>query len=92
MSLEEISSLREELETDDVGQKRYIMYRIFDLLLEEVYRINDEESPELTERVNKLNGIDGYIYKLSQEFLNSSSTLEKENKLDDMIERVERLR
>ncbi len=85
---EEIESLREELDTDDVGQKRYLMYTVFDLVLEKTYELNEEELPEVKNRVEELNGIDGYMYKLSQDFLTSSSTLEKERKLEKMVKYV----
>lgn len=88
--MEEIESLREELDTDDVGQKRYLMYRIFDMVLERVYEECGEELPPIDERVEGLNGINGYIYKLCQEFLTSSSTLEKEKKLEKMIDHMHR--
>lgn len=88
--LEEVQKLVDSLDTDDVGQKRYLMYRIFDQLLEKTYELNDHELPETEERVAKLNGLDGYMYKLAQEFLTSSSTLKKQQKLEKMVEHVER--
>lgn len=87
MSDSTIEELMEELDTDDVGQKRYLMYRIFDLLLDELYENSDREA-EVQERVQELRSFDGYMYKLAQEFLTSSSTLEKRRKLEKMIEHV----
>lgn len=83
--------LEELLNTDDVGQKRYLMYSIFDQVLEDFYRLQDEEVPETREVIEGLNGLDGYMYKLAQEFLTSSSTMEKEKKLEKMVDRVRRL-
>lgn len=86
--LEEAERLFEELETDDVGQKRYQMHRIFDILVEEVYREEGRDLPGINERVEQLRGSRGYFYKLAQEFLVSSSTLEKERKLEKMLEHL----
>ncbi|MFB6145560.1 MAG: hypothetical protein ABEJ99_03575 [Candidatus Nanohaloarchaea archaeon] len=80
----EIDQLWERLDTDDVAQKRYLMYQIFDLLLAECYEQDDEELPGVPERVEKLRGSEGYIYKLSQDFLTSSSTFEKKQKLEKL--------
>lgn len=79
-----IESLQERLETSDVGQKRYLMYRIFDQVLEKVYELRDETVDE-TEKVLNLKDGEGYLYKLSQDFLVSSSTGEKHRKLDKII-------
>ncbi len=87
-SLEEIDELVESLETDDVGQKRYMMYRIFDRLLDAIYEDRDFDVEE-EERVMQLRDSEGYLYKLSQDFLMSSSTGEKQRKLEKMIEYVE---
>ena len=80
-----IEKLRKELETDDVGQKRYLMYHILDQVLESHHE--QELRPE--ERISRLSKTDGYLYKLTQEFLTSSSTLEKERKLDKIMQHVE---
>jgi hypothetical protein len=82
MKLEEIDDLKEVLDTDDVGQKRYLMYRVFEQVLEEVH--NDLPEPEY--RVKELDGENGYVYKLAQDFLTSSSTMEKEKKLQKMLD------
>lgn len=87
-----LEDMEEKLETDDVGQKRYVMYNIFDQLLEEFYSLKEQDLPEVEERVKQLNGMDGYIYKMAQEFLTSSSTMEKEQKLEKMFERVKNIR
>ena len=87
-----IDDLLEELETDDVGQKRYLMYHVFDLLIEELYELKEQQLKDVAERVRSLRDFDGYMYKLAQEFLTSSSTLEKERKLEKMLDHVERLR
>lgn len=87
--LEEARKLFEQIDTGDVGQKRYQMYVVFNLLLEEAYESEDRELPEADERVSGLEGFQGYLYKLAQEFLTSSSTLEKERKLENMLEHLE---
>lgn len=85
-SIEEARELWEKLETDDVGQKRYLMYRIFDLMVEHVYSRKDEPVPDQELRVKKLKDSEGYIYKLSQDFLTSSSTFDKKKKLGKMLD------
>lgn len=87
--MSKLGELRESLETDDVGQKRYLMYRCFDLVLEKVYSENDLDLPETDERVRALKEFDGYTYKLAQDFLTSSSTHEKREKLEKMFDRID---
>lgn len=83
----EISDLQEELDTDDVAQKRYLMFHIFERLLDK--RLSVDEI-EISEKISKLKALDGYMYKLSQDFLTSSSTMKKENKLEKIIQHVKR--
>lgn len=85
MKLDEIDDLEEYLDTDDVAQKRYLMYHLFERVLEEVY----DDKPDVEDRVSELNGENGYLYKLAQDFLNSSSTMEKERKLQKMIDYID---
>lgn len=81
MSLEEIrESFQEVSEIEDVGEQRFQMYRILDTILTEL----DKDS------FRDLQGFDGYLYKLSQDFLTSSSTYEKEQKMEDILNRFER--
>lgn len=86
---DEIDNLKEELETDDVAQKRYLMFHIFEQLVEARLSIEDKKL-ETPEKISELKQIDGYMYKLSQDFLTSSSTIKKENTLEKIIEHVER--
>jgi hypothetical protein len=85
MSFEEIEELQEKLETKDVAQKRYLMYRMFEQVLEKVY----DEVPKPEQRVKQLQEGNGYLYKLAQDFLTESSTMKKEEKLEKMIEYIE---
>ena len=81
MSLEDARQKFEEVsETDDVGQKRYLLFQSFELVLEELGKDSFKE----------LDGFDGYLYKTSQEFLTSSSTYEKTQKMEDILGFVER--
>ncbi|MFB6208567.1 MAG: hypothetical protein ABEJ56_00335 [Candidatus Nanohaloarchaea archaeon] len=73
---------------DDVGQKRYSMHELLDYLLEIIYRKKEVVPVKDNYRIEKLQEFDGYMYKLAQEFLTSSSTLEKERKLEKMIDHV----
>lgn len=85
MSTDEIRKDFDELETDDVAEKRLRMFKIFEELID-----IRTEAENLVEGLRELEGNEGYMYKLSQEFLLSSSTMEKENKLEKIIEHVER--
>lgn len=84
----EKEEILDELDVEDVGQKRYMMNQILERLVEEAFDQKDEELPEAEERIQKLEEVNGYMYKLSQEFLISSSTLEKERKLEKMVEHL----
>lgn len=74
---------------EDVARKRYLMFHIFEELLDTRLSLEDIER-EIPEKINQLKQIDGYMYKLSQDFLTSSSTMKKENKLEKIIEYIER--
>jgi ATP phosphoribosyltransferase len=76
-------------EEEDVAQKRYLMFHIFEELLDTRLSLEDIER-EIPEKINQLKQIDGYMYKLSQDFLTSSSTMKKENKLEKIIQHIER--
>lgn len=78
----------QDLETVDVGQKRYLMNQLFDYLVRKQYLLKGEVPVKENYRVKKLKEFDGYMYKLAQDFLTSSSTLEKERKLEKMIDHV----
>jgi hypothetical protein len=81
---------REGIETDDVAQKRYTMYKLLDQIITEYTEKSIEEDLEPEKRLEKLKEIDGYMYKLSQDFLLSSSTMEKEQHLEKIIEKFQR--
>jgi hypothetical protein len=81
---------REGIETDDVAQKRYTMYKLLDLIITEYTEKSIEEDLEPEKRLEKLKEVDGYMYKLSQDFLLSSSTMEKEQYLEKIIEKFQR--
>lgn len=87
--LDNIEKLQQYLDTDDVAKKRYLMFHIFEKLLEARLSIEDTEL-EIPEKITELKQIDGYMYKLSQDFLTSSSTMEKENTLEKIIEHTKR--
>jgi hypothetical protein len=87
--LDDIEELQQYLDTDDVAQKRYLMFHIFEKLIDARLSIENTEL-EITEKISELKQIDGYMYKLSQDFLTSSSTMKKENKLEKIIEHIER--
>lgn len=78
--------LLQDIDSDDVAQKRLMMYKAFDYILEKHYLVCEEPLVKENYRLKKLKKFDGYMYKLSQEFLNSSSTAEKNRKLDKIVE------
>jgi len=80
---------KQDLEkTEDIGQKRYLMNEFFNYLLYQNYLLNDEVPVKDNYRIKKLQDFDGYMYKLAQEFLLASSTMEKEQKLEKVIKHV----
>lgn len=80
----------QDLKTDDVGQKRFKMFKLFEYLIDKSYELKGKTPVKDNYKLEKLKGFDGYMYKLAQEFLMSSSTMEKERKLEKMIEHVTR--
>jgi hypothetical protein len=84
MTSSKIEELRKKFEDikdlEDIGEKRYQMFKLFD----EILSILEKES------VSDLDGFDGYLYKLSQDFLTSSSTYEKKQKMENILNRVEK--
>lgn len=81
MSFEDAREFFEKVsDLEDVGEKRFLMFKALDEVLSELDR----------ESVKELNGFDGYLYKMSQDFLTSSSTMEKSNKMEKILDYVER--
>lgn len=76
----------QDIESKDVAQKRFLMYQTFDYIIKQHYLVCKQPLVKENYRLEKLKEFDGYMYKLSQEFLNSSSTAEKRRKLDDIIQ------
>jgi hypothetical protein len=85
---ERIEEFRQGLEKDDVAQKRFTMYRFFDYLLEKYFKLEAVEPGAPEERLEKLKDLNGHVYKISQDFLLASSTMEKEQHLDKIVEKV----
>lgn len=79
---------RQDLDHEDVGQRRHIMNDFFDFLVEQNYLLKGEIPVKQNYRIEKLKNFDGYMYKLAQEFLTQSSTMEKRNKLEKMSEHL----
>lgn len=77
----------DSLDTEDVASKRLEMHSIFTLALGE--RLSDDFD-EPVDALKELKDVDGYMYKLSQDFLLSSSTMEKETKLGKILEHLKR--
>ncbi len=85
MSTEEIRGKFDALDIEDVAEKRLRMFKIFEDLVESM-----ADKDTSVEALNELKDSNGYLYKLSQDFLLSSSTMDKEKKLEKMIGYVER--
>ena len=85
MSTEEIREKFDALDIEDVAEKRLRMFKIFEDLVE-----NMADTDTSVEALNELKDSNGYLYKLSQDFLLSSSTMDKEKKLEKILEYVER--
>lgn len=81
MSLEDArKKFQEASDTDDVAEKRFLMFQSFEKVLSGLEK----------ESVKDLDGFDGFLYKNSQDFLTSSSSYEKEKKLEKILNYVER--
>jgi len=85
MSTEEIREKFDALDIEDVAEKRLRMFKIFEDLVESIV-----DTDTSVEALNELKDSNGYLYKLSQDFLLSSSTMDKEKKLEKILEYVER--
>lgn len=83
-----IWNMQQDIQTEDVGQKRFIMYKLFELLINKNYKLNSQIPVKDNYKVEKLNDFDGYMYKLAQEFLLESSTYQKQQKLEKMIQHL----
>jgi cell fate (sporulation/competence/biofilm development) regulator YlbF (YheA/YmcA/DUF963 family) len=88
---ERIEEFRQGIETDDVAQKRFTMYRFFDYMLEKFFELEDVEPGAPEERLEKLKDLNGHVYKISQDFLLASSTMEKEQHLEKIVEKISRM-
>ena len=85
-----IWDLRQDIEGEDVGQKRYMLYKALDFVLENIYYIEGQVPVKDNYRIEKLKDFNGYLYKNVQDFLTSSSTIEKQRKIEKMFEYMER--
>lgn len=86
---DEIEDIQKHLDTNDVAQKRYLMFHIFEKVVDIRFSSEDIDL-EIPEKIDKLKQEDGYMYKLSQDFLTSSSTMEKRRKLEKILKHVKR--
>ncbi len=90
--LQEISysiwDMKQDVPSKDVSQKRFMMNQLFQYLLQKQYILKGRVPVKKNYRLEKLQEFDGYMYKLSQDFLLSSSTMEKEKKLEKIIQHV----
>lgn len=85
-----IWDFKQDIKTKDVGQKRFMMYKLLDYLIDQQYRLKKQIPVKENYKVENLKNFDGYMYKLTQEFLTHSSTMKKEEILEKIIEHVTR--
>ena len=78
----------QDIDHEDIGQRRHTMNQFFDYLLEQNYLLKGRIPVKQNYRIEKLQEFDGYMYKLAQEYLTTSSTTEKKRKLEKMKEHV----
>jgi len=83
-----IWDMSQDIKSEDVAQKRFMLQKLFEYLLEKQYYLKDQLLVKENYRLEKLKEFDGYMYKLSQDFLLASSTMEKEKKLEKIINHV----
>ena len=86
MSSDDLRDRFTSLDTRDVAEKRLEMMKIFECLLNQITGLEGSE----VEKLEELEETNGYLYKLSQDFLLSSSTMEKEQKLEKILSYVEK--
>lgn len=72
-------SLEEIDGIEDVGIKRFRMFQRL-----------EEELDNLEPGISGLQEYDGYLYKLVQDFLTESPTYSKQEKLEKIVEHIER--
>ena len=75
----------QDLDSDDVGRQRFLMNDFVDYLVQKDFLLKGMVPVKRNYRLEKLESFDGYMYKLVQDFLMSSSTVEKKDKLDKMV-------
>lgn len=80
----------QDIGQEDIGQRRHSMNQFFDYLIKQNYILNGEIPVKNNYRISKMQEFDGYMYKLAQDYLTSSSTLERKMKLEKMSEHVKR--
>ena len=80
--------MKQDIETEDVAQKRFMMYKLFDLIIDKNYKLSSQIPVKANYKIEKLQDFDGYMYKLAQDFLLESSTYKKQEKLEKMIDHL----
>ena len=84
--MKELEELMASVSGNDVGQKRFQMFEVLRFVVQKQYEFSDRELPAVENRIEELKDLNGYMYKLVQEFLTSSSTLEKERNLEKITD------
>ena len=79
---------KQDIDHPDIAQRRHTMNQFFDFLIEQTYILDEQIPVKQNYRIEKLQDFDGYMYKLAQDYLTSSSTLERKQKLENMAEHI----
>jgi predicted nucleotidyltransferase len=80
--------MKQDIKTEDVAQKRFMMYKLFDFIIDKNYKLKSQIPVKDNYKIEKLQDFDGYMYKLAQDFLLESSTYKKQVKLEKMIDHL----
>lgn len=80
----------QDLETENVAQKRHLMNQLFNYVINQKYRLERQVPVKENYKLRKLKEFDGYMYKMSQDYLLESSTMKKEKTLRKMVDHLTR--
>lgn len=79
-----------DLNSEEVGRQRFLMNDFVDYLIQQDFFLKEKVPVKKNYRLERLEEFDSYMYKLVQDFVMSSSTMEKKDKLDKMVSYITR--
>jgi len=80
----------QDLNSEEVGRQRFLMNDFVDYLIQQDFVLKGKVPVKKNYRLERLEEFDSYMYKLVQDFVMSSSTMEKKDKLDKMVSYITR--